>query len=123
VAALDPTRLRSLLAHTQSLGMTALVEVHTEDEAEQAVHAGATVIGINARNLRTLDVDRTTFARIAPHLPADVIRIAESGVRERADLMTYADAGAQAVLIGEGLVTSGDPEAAVAEFVSEAMTY
>lgn len=123
VAALEPAKLASLLAHTQSLGMTALVEVHTEEEAEQALRAGATVIGINARNLKTLDVDRTTFARIAPRLPANVVRVAESGVRTRTDLLAYADAGAQAVLIGEGLVTGGDPQTAVAEFVVEGKAY
>jgi indole-3-glycerol phosphate synthase len=118
VAALDQHTLSSLLDRTESLGMTALVEVHTEEEADRALNAGATVIGINARNLKTLEVDRDSFARIAPGLPTEVIKIAESGVRGTADLLAYAGAGADAVLVGEGLVTSGDPRTAVAELVT-----
>ena len=118
VAALDQPALESMLERTESLGMTALVEVHTEEEADRALTAGARVIGVNARDLRTLRVDRDCFARIAPGLPSDVIRIAESGVRGRADLLAYAGAGADAVLVGEGLVTSGDPRAAVADLVT-----
>ena len=118
VAALDQPALESMLERTESLGMTALVEVHTEEEADRALTAGARVIGVNARDLRTLKVDRDCFARIAPGLPSDVIRVAESGVRGRADLLAYAGAGADAVLVGEGLVTSGDPRAAVADLVT-----
>lgn len=118
VAALEQNTLASLLDRTESLGMTALVEVHTEEEADRALEAGASVIGVNARNLKTLKVDRDCFARIAPGLPTEVIRIAESGVRGTADLLAYAGAGADAVLVGEGLVTSGDPRAAVAELVT-----
>ncbi|TQF65426.1 indole-3-glycerol phosphate synthase TrpC [Rhodococcus spelaei] len=118
VAALEQATLASLLDRTESLGMTALVEVHTEEEANRALEAGASVIGINARNLKTLEVDRDTFARIAPGLPTDVIKIAESGVRGTADLLAYAGAGADAVLVGEGLVTSGDPRTAVKDLVA-----
>jgi indole-3-glycerol phosphate synthase len=118
VAALDQSALVSMLDRTESLGMTALVEVHTEHEADRALKAGAKVIGVNARDLMTLDVDRDCFARIAPGLPSNVIRIAESGVRGTADLLAYAGAGADAVLVGEGLVKSGDPRAAVADLVT-----
>ena len=118
VAALEQPALVSMLDRTESLGMTALVEVHTETEADRALKAGARVIGVNARDLTTLEVDRDCFARIAPGLPTDVIRIAESGVRGTADLLAYAGAGADAVLVGEGLVTSGDPRAAVADLVT-----
>ncbi|MHC9292849.1 indole-3-glycerol phosphate synthase TrpC [Mycobacterium sp. LTG2003] len=118
VAALDQSVLESLLERTESLGMTALVEVHTEEEADRALQAGATVIGVNARDLKTLEVDRDCFGRIAPGLPSNVIRIAESGVRGTADLLAYAGAGADAVLVGEGLVTSGDPRSAVADLVT-----
>ncbi|CAM3140812.1 MULTISPECIES: indole-3-glycerol phosphate synthase TrpC [Actinomycetes] len=118
VAALEQNVLASLLDRTESLGMTALVEVHTEEEADRALQAGASVVGVNARNLKTLEVDRDSFARIAPGLPTEVIRIAESGVRGTADLLAYAGAGADAVLVGEGLVTSGDPRAAVSELVT-----
>jgi indole-3-glycerol phosphate synthase len=107
-----------MLDRTESLGMTALVEVHTEQEADRALKAGANVIGVNARDLTTLAVDRDCFARIAPGLPSKVIRIAESGVRGTGDLLAYAGAGADAVLVGEGLVKSGDPRAAVADLVT-----
>jgi indole-3-glycerol phosphate synthase len=118
VAALEQPALESLLERTESLGMTALVEVHTEEEASRALQAGAKVIGVNARDLKTLQVDRDCFARIAPGLPSDIIRVAESGVRGTGDLLAYAGAGADAVLVGEGLVTSGDPRSAVADLVT-----
>ncbi len=118
VAALAQPVLHGLLERIESLGMTALVEVHTEAEADRALNAGAKVIGVNARDLTTLHVDRDVFARIAPGLPSDIVTIAESGVRGTADLLAYAGAGAHAVLVGEGLVTSGNPRAAVADLVT-----
>jgi indole-3-glycerol phosphate synthase len=118
VAALDQNTLVGLSERIESLGMTALVEVHTEQEADRALAAGAKVIGVNARNLQTLDVDRSTFERIAPGLPTGVIKIAESGVRGPLDLIEYASCGADAVLVGEGLVTAGNPRQAVAELVT-----
>jgi indole-3-glycerol phosphate synthase len=118
VAALEQNVLVGLLERAESLGMTALVEVHTEDEADRALAAGARVIGVNARNLRTLEVDRTVFERIAPGLPNNVVKIAESGVRGPHDLIRYASAGADAVLVGEGLVTQKSPRDAVAELVT-----
>lgn len=118
VAALDQNTLTGLRERIDSLGMTALVEVHTEDEASRALDAGARVIGVNARNLQTLDVDRSTFERIAPGLPSEIVKIAESGVRGPRDLIEYAAAGADAVLVGEGLVTHADPRHAVAELVT-----
>ncbi|NUS45622.1 MAG: indole-3-glycerol phosphate synthase TrpC [Mycobacteriaceae bacterium] len=118
VAALDQPTLIALLDRTESLGMTALVEVHTEEEADRALEAGASVIGVNARNLKTLDVDPDVFARIAPGLPSHVIKVAESGIRNTSDLHSYAGAGADAVLVGESLVTNGDPRGAVADLVA-----
>ncbi len=118
VAALEQNALVGLRERIESLGMTALVEVHTEDEASRAIDAGAQVIGVNARNLKTLEVDRSTFERIAPGLPSDVVKIAESGVRGPLDLIEYAAAGADAVLVGENLVTTSDPRHAVAELVT-----
>jgi len=118
VAALDQKVLTGLLERIESLGMTALVEVHTEEEADRALEAGARVIGVNARDLRTLEVDRAVFERIAPGLPNHVVKIAESGVRGPLDLIRYASAGADAVLVGEGLVTQKSPREAVAELVN-----
>jgi indole-3-glycerol phosphate synthase len=118
VAALDQNTLMGLLERVESLGMTPLVEVHTEDEADRALLAGAKVIGVNARNLATLEVDRGVFERIAPGLPNSVVKIAESGVRGTHDLIRYAAAGADAVLVGEGLVTRKSPRDAVAELVT-----
>jgi indole-3-glycerol phosphate synthase len=118
VAALDQKVLMGLLERIESLGMTALVEVHTEEEADRAMEAGARVIGVNARDLRTLEVDRSVFERIAPGLPNQVVKIAESGVRGPLDLIRYASAGADAVLVGEGLVTQKSPREAVAELVN-----
>jgi indole-3-glycerol phosphate synthase len=118
VAALEQNALIGLRERIESLGMTALVEVHTEAEASRALDAGARVIGVNARDLRTLEVDRSTFERIAPGLPSEVVKIAESGVRGPRDLIEYAAAGADAVLVGETLVTGADPRHTVAELVT-----
>jgi indole-3-glycerol phosphate synthase len=118
VAALEQNVLVGLLERIESLGMTALVEVHNEEEADRALEANAKVIGVNARDLRTLEVDRSVFERIAPGLPNNVVKIAESGVRGPHDLIRYAGAGADAVLVGEGLVTKKSPRDAVAELVN-----
>lgn len=118
VAALEQSALVSLIERTRSLGMTPLVEVHDLDEVDRAVDAGATVIGVNARNLRTLEVDASTFSRVAPRIPDACVRIAESGIRGPRDLIAYAEKGAHAVLVGESLVTGGDPRAAVHDLVT-----
>ncbi|NYJ07800.1 indole-3-glycerol phosphate synthase TrpC [Petropleomorpha daqingensis] len=118
VAALEQNALMGLLERVESLGMTALVEVHTEAEADRALGAGASVIGVNARDLTTLQVDMSTFERIAPGLPSGIVKVAESGVRGPRDLIAYAAAGADAVLVGEGLVTAGDARQAVADLVT-----
>jgi indole-3-glycerol phosphate synthase len=118
VAALEQEALLSLIERARSLGLTPLVEVHDEAEVARAVDAGATVIGVNVRNLKTLEVDRETFARVAPSIPESCVRIAESGVRGPHDLIAYAHAGADAVLVGESLVTGGDPRTAVQDLVA-----
>ncbi|RZU31411.1 indole-3-glycerol phosphate synthase TrpC [Blastococcus saxobsidens] len=118
VAALEQNVLVGLLERVESLGMTALVEVHTEAEADRAMAAGASVIGVNARDLTTLEVDRSSFEKIAPGLPSEVVKVAESGVRGPHDLISYAAAGADAVLVGEGLVTARDARQAVADLVT-----
>ncbi|MGZ4595231.1 MAG: indole-3-glycerol phosphate synthase TrpC [Actinomycetes bacterium] len=118
VAALEQNALVSLVERAHSLGLTALVEVHTAEEARRAVDAGALIIGVNARDLRTLQVDRTVFADVVPHIPDGIVRVAESGVRGPHDVIEYARAGADAVLVGESLVTGRDPRSAVADLVA-----
>lgn len=118
VAALDQNALVSLVERAHSLGLVPVVEVHTVEEVSRAVDAGATVIGVNARDLTTMRVDRGLFARIAPYIPDHVVRIAESGVRGPHDVIEYARAGADAVLVGESLVTGRDPRSAVADLVA-----
>nr|WP_155999539.1 indole-3-glycerol phosphate synthase TrpC [Streptomonospora sp. PA3] len=118
VAALDQEALVSLVERARSLGLTPLVEVHTEEEVGRALEAGATVIGVNARDLKSLQVDRDTFSRLAPLIPADRVRIAESGVRGPHDLLAYAGHGADAVLVGESLVRGRHPRDAVADLVT-----
>lgn len=107
VAALDPARLADLIALSHALGMTALVEVHREEELEQALKAGARVIGVNHRDLHTLRVDRTVSARLRPHIPAGIRTVAESGLRSPEDLREMAALGYDAVLIGEALMEAG----------------
>ncbi|GAB2473720.1 indole-3-glycerol phosphate synthase TrpC [Xylanimonas ulmi] len=118
VAALEQTVLESLVERVHSLGMTALVEAHTADEVKRALDAGARLVGVNARDLKTLSVDRSVFARLAPLIPDDVVRVAESGVRGPHDVMDYARAGAHAVLVGEALVTGAAPRRSVADLVA-----
>lgn len=118
VAALEQPALVSLVERAESLGLTPLVEAHDEEEARRAVDAGARLIGINARDLKTLEVDRSTFERVAPVIPDGIVRVAESGVRGPHDLIAYANAGADAVLVGESLVTGRDPRTAVADLVA-----
>ena len=118
VAALEQEALISLLERTESLGMTPLVEVHDEDELSRALDAGARLVGVNARNLKTLEVDRSVFGRLSPTIPDGVIKVAESGVRGPHDLLAYAAQGADAVLVGEGVVTGGHPRQAVADLVA-----
>jgi indole-3-glycerol phosphate synthase len=118
VAALEQSALVSLVERAVSIGLLPLVEVHAEPELDRALDAGATVIGVNARNLATLKVDRGIFGRIAGRIPEGIIKIAESGVRGPRDLLAYASCGADAVLVGESLVSEKDPRLAVADLVT-----
>lgn len=117
VAALDDAQLKHLLELVESLGMTALVETHTQEEIRRAIDAGAQVIGINARNLKNLQVDVSTYRELADGLPDDVIRVAESGVFGAVEVEDYARAGADAVLVGEGVATADNHERAVRRLV------
>jgi indole-3-glycerol phosphate synthase len=120
---LEQQALVCLVERAQSIGLTPLVEAHTEAEVERSLLAGATLLGINNRDLSTLRVDLGTFARLAPMVPDGVVRVAESGVRGPHDVFDLAQAGADAVLVGTSLVTGAiegapDPAAAVAELVA-----
>ena len=113
VAALDPPALGDLLGETSAAGLDALVEVHTVAEAEVAAAAGASLVGVNARDLTTLEVDPNRFAEVRQRLPAGTVLVAESGISDRAGVQAAAAAGADAVLVGEALVRSDDPTTAL----------
>lgn len=117
VAALPQEVLQRLYAFIRSLGMTPLVEAHSADEVARAVDLGAQLIGVNARDLTTFELDRDLFGRVADRIPAGVIRVAESAVLEVADVVRYREAGADAVLVGEALVT-GDPIATLNAYLN-----
>ena len=113
VAALDDDELRRLHDTARELGLTVLVEVHDEAETERAVELGAELVGVNARNLKTLAVDNDTFGRLAPLVPEDRVKVAESGIFGPDDVRRFVAQGARAVLVGEALVRDGAPEQAV----------
>lgn len=116
VAALDDHQLKDFLDLTHELGMNALVEAHTPEEIERAAALQPRIIGVNVRNLKTLEVDPSSYGRLAPLLPADVVQIAESGVDGPQDAAEYARHGADAILVGEALVRHGDPARAIQDF-------
>jgi indole-3-glycerol phosphate synthase len=118
VAALDQAVLQQLFNLIGELGMTALVETHSADEVQRALEVGAPIIGVNARNLSTFGLDRELFGTLADSIPSGVIRVAESAVKTSADVAHYRAAGADVVLVGEALVTNGDPVATLKEFRS-----
>ncbi len=114
VAALADSQLRDYQALAHELGLTVLVEVHDETELERAISSGARVIGVNARNLKTLEIDHLAFARLLPSIPNDRIKVAESGISTRDQVVAAQVAGAKAILVGETLVRAGDPSHAIA---------
>ncbi len=115
VAALTPHSLADLLNVAKDHGVGALVEVHDEDEARVAVEAGAEVIGVNHRDLRTFDVDLALTERLRPLIPRDRVLVAESGIKGRADARRMHEAGADAILVGEVLMRAADPAAVIRE--------
>jgi indole-3-glycerol phosphate synthase len=117
VAALDQKTLGSLHDLVRELGMTALVETHSADEISRALDIGAGLIGVNARNLSTFELDQDLFGSLAGTIPTDIIRVAESAVKSAADVAHYRSAGADVVLVGEALVTS-DPIRTLSEFLA-----
>jgi indole-3-glycerol phosphate synthase len=117
VRALSPEQLRRLSRYATDIGLELLIEVRDEDELARALDAGATMIGVNNRNLETLVIDPATAERIIPLAPPSVVAIAESGVRERPDVERYAACGADAVLVGSALSAAPDPAAATRALV------
>lgn len=117
VAALEQPVLRELFALIRQLGMTALVETHSADEVSRALDLGADLIGVNARDLSTFELDQDLFGRLADSIPSGVIRVAESAVKTAADVAHYRRSGADVVLVGEALVTN-DPVDTLTEFLA-----
>ncbi|MFM9918106.1 indole-3-glycerol phosphate synthase TrpC [Lacisediminihabitans sp. H27-G8] len=116
VAALDQVTLTELFDLTRQLGMAVLVETHSADEVSRALDIGAGLVGVNARDLSTFELDQNLFGTLAGQIPSGVIRVAESAVKSAADVAHYREAGADVVLVGEALVT-GDPVRTLAEFL------
>jgi indole-3-glycerol phosphate synthase len=117
VAALDDDELSRCAAVAHELGLTALVEVHDEIELRRALAAGSRVVGVNQRDLRTFKVDHERACALAARIPADVIAVAESGIRDGADARRLAEAGYDAILVGETLVRAGDRASQLRELV------
>lgn len=117
VAALSKSQLNDFYQLSEGLGMRALVEVHTHDELERALEISPRIVGINSRNLKTLDVDAKAFAELLPLIPTDVVRVAESGISTRAEVEFAQNNGATVILVGEALVRAANPELAMRELL------
>ena len=113
VAALSKSQLKDFFDIATELKMASLIEVHTADELERALEIAPRIVGVNSRNLKTLEVDATAFSDLIPRIPAELIRVAESGISTRSDVEFAQNSGAAAILVGEALVTSGDPDLAM----------
>ncbi|WP_026818552.1 indole-3-glycerol phosphate synthase TrpC [Arthrobacter castelli] len=116
VAALSDAQLAELMGLSHELGMNVLVEAHTVEEVERAAAAGARIIGVNVRNLKTLELDRSVFSPLAAAVPPGTLIVAESGVRDVGDVEQYAAQGANAILVGEALVKHNSPTESVEAF-------
>jgi len=117
VAALSKSQLKDFYDLSCELGMASLIEVHTVQELESAMDISPRMIGVNSRNLKTLEVDTRAFQELIPQIPSEVIRVAESGISSQKDVEIAASAGATVVLVGEALVKSGDPISAMQELL------
>lgn len=109
VAGLSKSQLSDYYALATELGMKSLIEVHTHDELESAMEINPEIVGVNSRNLKTLEVDPAAFKDLIPRIPNNVIKVAESGISTRADVIFAQEAGANVILVGEALVKAGDP--------------
>ena len=121
VAALSKNQLKDYYDLATELGMAVLVETHTHQEIEDAMAIEPRIIGVNARNLKTLDIDLGAFTSLIPEIPSGIIRVAESGISQRAEVEIAQSAGANAILVGETLVKSGDPRAAIDQLLGRAL--
>lgn len=119
VAGLSDNQLNEFSALTKELGMQALVEVHTHQELERALAISPELVGINSRNLKTLEVDSKAFAELLPEIPVELIRVAESGISQRGDVEFAEKYGANAILVGEALVKAGDPKLAMRNLLGQ----
>jgi len=119
VAALSKSQLRDFYDVATELGMASLIEVHTADELERALEISPQIVGVNSRNLKTLEVNQEAFADLIPRIPPALIRVAESGIASCADVEFAQNAGANAILVGEALVTSGDPKLAMRRLLGQ----
>lgn len=119
VAALSQNQLKDFADLTTALGMHAIIEVHSRDELERALEISPEIIGVNARNLKDLSVDAKVFAELIPLIPESVIRVAESGILTRADVLYAEESGANAVLIGEALVRGTDPASTIRSLLND----
>ena len=113
IAALGQNQLDDYFQLTKELGMDALVEVHTHDELERALEISPKIIGVNSRNLKTLDVDTQAFSQLIPKIPTEIARVAESGISNREDVVFAQECGATAILVGEALVRAQSPSVAI----------
>jgi indole-3-glycerol phosphate synthase len=113
VAALSKNQLEDYFHLSTELGMRSLIEVHTHDELERALEISPEIIGVNSRNLKTLEVDSRAFAELIPQIPANIARVAESGISTREEVLFAQECGASAILVGEALVRSGAPSVAI----------
>ena len=118
MAGLTDNEVHTLLGVARAWGMAALVETHSREEVQRAIGCGAEIIGVNARDLTTFEVDQNLFGNLAEMIPEGVIRVAESAVANSQDVARYREQGAHAVLVGEALVRGLDPESRVREFVN-----
>lgn len=119
VAALSKSQLKDYYDLANELGMSALVEVHTNMELEDAMAIDPKIVGVNSRNLKSLEVDPKVFQELIPQIPKEITRVAESGIANRADVEFAEQAGANVILVGEALVKSGDPVRSLAHLIGK----
>lgn len=117
VAALSQNQLDDYYQLSKELGMKALVEVHTHDELERALEISPEIVGVNSRNLKTLEVDTQAFSQLIPQIPSGIARVAESGISKRDDVVFAHECGATAILVGEALVRAQSPSVAINELL------